>query len=494
VNDYDGYGHQPESTPEDVLSNIDAEAALLGAMLLDNSLILEWADKIRVDDFAEPLHGRIYSACLKMTARGATANAINLRPIFAQDEAAQHGEYLGRLVESSVAVVGAKDFAEQIIDLSDRRVSRAAMQAAMECLENDFETPIVEIAARVETATWAQATRTEAKSSRTLRDMIDLSEERMARVQDRGEVIGAVNLLVPDFDKVIGPLESGTLNLLAGRPGMGKTTAAHSIALGYAANGNPGLYASAEMTDEQLAMRATVDLAFALGYKIKHDDLRKAKLTPAERQALKRIADRADIIPLDYEDMRGANIRRLWSAVSRKKALLAAQGKKLAFVVVDYIGLFEADIDGKLIDDDRKRTNFISKFLLKMAQTLDIAVIALCQLSRAVEARVVKKPNLADLRDSGNLEQDADSVTFVYREEYYLEQIEPKVGERDKGGVDLHEEWEAEMNAARGKIELIGGKNRHGPSVTRVAKFFGPYYAVRAADVFDVGFDDPLLV
>jgi replicative DNA helicase len=494
VNDYDGgYGQDDRHEPEDALSNIDAEAALLGAMMIDNDLILEWADKLRVDDFAEALHGRIFSACLKFSARGAKASAISLRPIFANDEAAMHGEYLGKLVESSVAVVGAKDFAEQIIDLSNRRVSRAAMKAAMECLENDFDTPIVEISARVETAAWSTATRSEAKSSRTLRNMVEMSEERMARVQDRGEIVGATNLLVPDYDKVIGPLEPGTYNLIAGRPGMGKTTLAHSVALGYAVNGHCGIYASAEMTDEQLAMRATTDLSFAMNKPIKHDDLRKATLTPAERQHLRQIADRADLIPLDYVDMRGSNIRRLWSEVARRKATLAAIGKKLAFVVVDYVSLFDADIDGKLIDDDRKKVNFISKFILRMAQILDVAVIALCQLSRAVESRTSKRPTLADLRDSGNLEQDADSVTFVYREEYYLEQTEPKPGDQ-VNGRDAHEAWEAEMGAARGKIDIIGGKNRHGRNVSRIANFFGPYYSVRAADVYDSPYDEPLLV
>ena len=486
------YRDQREDAP-DLLTNIDAEAALLGGMLLDNRIITEWADRLKVDDFAEPLHGRIYAALLRFSAKNAAASAITLRPIFAMDEAAGGGDYLAKLVDSPAAVVGARDFAAQIIELADRRIARAAVQAADDELVRDLDTPIMEITGRVEAAGWAASTRATTKPVRTLADMIGLSEERVERIQDQGESVGMTNHLVPDLDKVLGPLEVG-YHILAGRPGMGKTTLALSAALGYAVNGNPGIYCSAEMTEEQLAMRATTDLAFALGFKIKHDDLRRGKITPAERAALRSTAQRAATVPLDFVDLRGANIRRVWSEAARRKAMLAAAGRKLRFVVVDSIALYDADIDGKPIEDDRKRVNFISKFLNLMAHALDVCVIALNQLSRGVEARTVKRPVLSDLKESGNLEQDADTVTFIYREEYYLEQTEPKKGDKDPKGNDLHEAWEVEMNIARGKADIIGAKNRHGRNITRTANFFGEYYSVREASVSDIGFDDPLLV
>ncbi len=476
----------------DLLTNIDAEAALLGGMMIDNRIITDWADRLRVDDFAEPLHGRIYSALLRFSAKGLNASAIALRPIFATDEAADGGEYLSKLVDSPAAVIGARDFAAQIIDLSDRRVARAAVQAAAEDLLKDFDTPIMEITGRVEAAGWAASTRATVKPVRSSSDMIGMAEDRVLRVED-GDEVGITNLLVPDLDKVLGPLETG-YNILAGRPGMGKTTLALSAAFGYAINGNAGIYLSAEMTEEQLALRATTDLAFAMGCRIKHDDLRKGKITAAELQGLRKVRERAKLIPLDFVDLRGANIRRVWSEVARRKAFLAAQGKVLKFVVLDSIGLFEADIDGKVIDDDRKRVNFVSKFINTMAHALDVAVLALNQLSRGVEGRQSKRPLLSDLKESGNLEQDADSVTFIYREEYYLEQTEPKRGEKDTKGADLHEAWEVEMNIARGKADIIGAKNRHGRNITRTVNFFGEYYSVREASVLDSGFDDPLLI
>lgn len=483
--------YERDQGPPDLLTNIDAEAALLGGMLLDNRIIVEWSDRLTVDDFAEPLHGRIFAALLRFSAKGALANAISLKPIFQMDEDALHGEYLDRLVDSPAAVVGAKDFAAQIIDLADRRIARAAIVAAGEMIVGDLDVPIMEITGRVEAAGWAASTRSTAKPVRSLADMIGLSEERVRRVQDEGESVGMINRLVPDLDTVLGPLEVG-YHILAGRPGMGKTTLALSAALGYAINDNPGVYASAEMTEEQLAMRATTDVAFAMGAKIKHDDLRRGTITPADRQALRKVADLAAMIPLDFVDLRGANIRRVWSEAARAKARLMAKGKTLRFVVVDSIALYDADIDGKPIEDDRKRVNFISKFLNLMAHALDIAVIALNQLSRGVESRVSKRPLLSDLKESGNLEQDADTVTFIYREEYYLEQVEPKRGEKDKG-IDAHEEWETAMNIARGKADIIGAKNRHGRNMTRTVNFFGAYYSVRAASVTDIGYDDPLL-
>jgi replicative DNA helicase len=477
----------------DLLTNIDAEAALLGGMMIDNRIIVEWADRLRVDDFAEPLHGRIYSALLRFSAKGANATAIALRPIFAMDEAADGGDYLNKLVDSPAAVVGARDFAQQIIDLADRRGARAAALQAADMLVSDLDTPILEITGRVETAGWAASTRQVAASVRPLAEMVGLAEERIERIQDKGESVGMSNLLVPDLDKLLGPLEPG-LNLVAGRPGMGKTTLLHSAALGYAANGNAGMYITPEMSPEQTGMRAAVDLSFALGYRIKHDDLRRGTISAAERDVLRKVTERAKLIPLEYLDLRGANIRRVWSEVARRKAYLAAQGKKLRFVAIDGMSLFEADIDGELIEDDRKRVNAISKFLVKMWQTLDVAIIAANQLSRGVEGRTSKRPFLSDLKESGKLEEDADSVTFVYREEYYLEQTEPRKGEKDHKGIDLHEAWETEMNAVRGKVDLIGAKNRHGRNMTRTANFFGPYFAIREGSVLDIGYDDPLLV
>lgn len=480
---------------EDPLSNIDAEGALLGAMLIDNKHIVDWADRLKVDDFVEPLHGRIYSALLRFAAKGRPANAVSLRPVFAVDSDADGGEYLARLVDSPLATIGADDFAQQLIALSDRRITRAALEAAHRELVANMETPIAEITGRVESAAWSTAARQQTRKPRSLAGMVGLATERVRRIQDDHAAVGMENLFVPDLDVMLGPLEPG-LHILAGRPGMGKTTAAVSAALGYAANGNPGTYFSGEMSEEQIALRATTDVAFALGYRIKHDDLKRGKISEQERQALPKVAERADLIPLEFLDCRGWNIRRLWSECARRKAMLAVQGKKMGFCVVDSIKLFEADIDGRTIDDDRKQVNFNVKFLVEMAAALDIAVIALNQLSRAVEGRPNKRPFLSDLKESGNIEQDADSVTFIYREEYYLEQTEPKLGETDVKGHNLHEAWEVDMNAARGKADLIGAKNRHGRNITRTVNFFGAYYAVRAATVLELqnSWEEPMLV
>lgn len=480
-----------EATP-DPLTNIDAEAALLGAMLIDNAIINDTADRLRPDDFADPLHGRIYSAILRFVGKGVKPNAISLKPLFKMDEEAGHGEYLDRLVESPMAVIGAADFVAQILDLSDRRVTRAALDTAREQLEGDFERPLAEIASRVESAAFAASSRQATRQVRSLSDMIALTEERIERIQDQGESIGMTNRFVPDMDVVLGPLETG-YHILAGRAGMGKTSVAHSAALGYSAEGNPGIYLSAEMTPEQLAMRAAVDLAFAMGYRIKHDDVKRGRVTPQERVLLRKVGQQADMLPIDYVDVRNSNIRRVWTEIARRKAIWAAEGRVLKYAVIDYLGLFSADIDGKNIDDDRKRMNFISAFVLAMSHALDVAIIALAQVSRGVESRVNKRPMLQDLKETGNLEQDADSVTFVYREEYYLEQSEPPRDQRDKAGVNEWEEWDIAMRAARNKLDLIGAKNRHGRNVTRTCNFFGAYYAVRAVGVLDIGDNEPLL-
>jgi len=158
--------------------------------------------------------------------------------------------------------------------------------------------------------------------------------------------------------------------------------------------------------------------------------------------------------------------------------------------------LTATDSEGNPIEDDRKRTNVVSKVLLRMAQFFRIAVFALAQLSRAVEQRANKRPLISDLRDSGNLEQDGDSVLMVFREEYYLEDAEPKRGEiHPQTKKDMHEEWETEMNFARGKMDLIVGKNRHGQRRIRTAKFIGKHFAVRGGEVDEYATHlEPLLI
>jgi replicative DNA helicase len=478
----------------DRLINQTAEAALLGAMMIDVGLVTELSDKVMPEDFGDDLHGRIYSAMLRFTAKGLRADALTLRPVFAGDADAQYGAYLEQLVEAPAVVVAAPALAEQIADLAARRKARGAMQEAMTALHDDLDRPVDEICGQVEAAGWAAAHRTQVDVAYNLGDLAGLVEDRDDRINDDPGAGGITNALVGDFDKGLGALEPGTYNLLAGRPGMGKSAMASSLALGYAINGHGGLYLQHEMTAEQMGLRATSDLAHAMGYQLPHGTLRKGGLRQNERQDLRAVRERAALLPLKMICPGPVDIRRIWSLAAQHRAIFKAQGRKLEFLIIDQLILIGAhDEDGRYIQDDRKRMNVVSAAIKRLAHDMELSVIALAHLSRGVESRQSKRPILSDLKESGNLEQDADTVTLLYREEYYLQQAEPKRGEKDPKGRDLHEDWENEMNIARGKLDLIFAKNRHGRSSTRTAKFLGEHSSVRSGD-FDEYSPDPLLI
>lgn len=478
----------------DRLINLTAEAALLGAMMLDNRLIVQVADRVKQDDFGDALHGRIFTSALKFAAKGLRADAMTLRPLFHHDQDAQYGEYLDQLVESPAVVDAAGAIADQVADLAARRHARDVMRSALGALEDDLDRDVGEICSQVESAGWEASQGGEDDLASNAGDLVGLVEERDDRICANAQAAGISNRLIEDIDLGLGLLESGTYNLVAGRPGMGKTALASSAGLGYAMNGHAGIFLEYEMTKEQLGLRVSADCGHALGYRLPHANLRKGGLSREQRLDLADIRKKVASLPIRFLTPKSSDIRRLWSLVSRQKALWAAAGRKLEWVIIDQLTLITAtDEAGRPIEDDRKRMSYVSKMAKRMAKELDVVVIALTQLSRGVESRLSKRPMLSDLKESGSLEEDADTVTLLFREEVYLKQNEPKRGEKDKGGHDLHEEWEAEMHAAFGKMDMIFAKNRHGNSTTRTARFLGEFSSVRSSD-FDPYSDQPVML
>jgi len=463
----------------DRLINQTAEAALLGALLLDNKLILEVADRVKHSDFGDALHGRIFNAMMKFQAKGMRADAMTLRPLFLHDQDALEGQYLDELVDSPAVVAGAPAIADQVADLAGRRHARQVMIDSLKALEDDLDRPVDEICAQVEAAGYEAASHTIDDGSSDGGDMIGFVEARDDRINSDPGAAGMSNALIDEIDQGLGYLETKTYNIIAGRPGMGKSALAGSAALGYALSGHAGLCINLEMSKEQSGIRLAADAGFALGVKLTASQLRKGGLSRQDRADLTIIREKVKLLPLKFRSLQpDTDIRRIWSIVAREKALFAARGHKLAFVVLDYLGLCSAtDAEGRVIDDTRKKMNTVSKMVKRMASELDVCVIALAQLSRGVEARQDKRPMMSDLKESGDLEQDADSITMVYREEYYLQQSEPKAGDKDR------ESWEAEYQASRDKVDLLFVKNRHGRSTAKQAKFLGDFVAVRSRDV-----------
>jgi replicative DNA helicase len=479
---------------DDRLVNSVAEAALLGAMLLDNRIVIEWSGRLRADDFADPVHGRIFTALMKFAAKGMRADAVTLRPVFQVDSAAAYGDYLAQLVENPAALAGASSIAKQVIELASRRSARTAFHHAMEALATEFDRPIGEISGGVEQAIWAAEGRNQVVEELDAGDLVGMAIDRDERINLDPGAAGARNVLISDLDKGIGPLEGQQYTLIAARPGMGKTSLASSLAIGYALGGTPGLYAFAEGSKEQIALRTTSDLSYALFKQdgIPHERLKKGGLTVGERQILAQVQERARLLPIRYVATGRCDIRRVVSLAAKHKAMWAARGHKMGYYIADHIGLFDAfDADGRPIHGFEKM-NTISRTLDHSKIELDMHVFALSQLSRAVEQRPDKRPMVSDLRESGNLEQDADNVLLLYREEVYLKNEEPKVGEM-KGGRNAHDDWETDMRAVEGKMEINFAKTRHNANSRRTVNFIGKHYAVRGGDTDQYCNDEPLL-
>lgn len=463
----------------DPLINVAAEAVVLGGMLIQNRLIVDFSDRLKSDDFAEPLHQRIYSALLRFNAKGTTASAVSLRPVFMMDPDADSGRYLDALVDTPAAVASVPDLVAQVIDLAARRRAREALRSGITNMEN-VDVAIGDVIGGVEERIWAAERDDDDGELLDLGDLTRLVQDRQDKIEAGVQVAGATNAMVPDIDACLGGLDRSTYTILAGRPGMGKTSLASSVAIGYAIRGYHGLYLGTEMSDDQHAMRVVSDLSYALGRGIEHDKIRKGQLDAGDRHWLDQVAEKAAILPLRYKKIGGCVWRRIYSIVAREKARLAALGKTLWYVVIDYLGMLQAeDSDGRIISDSRLRMNAVSEGMMRIRDELDVAVIALAQLSREVDKRPDKRPHNADLKESGNLEQDADAIIFAYREEYYLELSKPKAAEKGQKLEQMVEEWEAEYFASRDKLDIIVGKNRHGQRMTKTVRFKGKFYAVR---------------
>src|ERR1051325_3035707 len=445
--------------------NVEAEAALLGALMIDNRLVEDVQLKLRPHHFFEPLHSRIYEAILKMTDGNRVANPVTLRPLFESDQNIKEVggvAYLAQLTGSGAAVIGARDFAEQIYDLA---LLRALVGVGRDLVEGALDTseevaPLAQIE-RAETELYKVAeeggAEGKAKSfGEATKEALQLAEKAL---NSGGHLSGFTTGLDSPNAK-IGGLHKSDLIIVAGRPGMGKSSLATNIAFAAAQRfirdaedgieaeksaGAPVALFSLEMSADQLATRI---LAEESG--ISSENLRMGKISQQEFRQLARAAAELQSLPLYIDDTPGLTIAALRTRARRLK-----RQKGIGVVVVDYLQLLQGT--GKNSNDNRvQEISQISRGLKQLAKELDVPVIGLSQLSRAVEQREDKRPQLSDLRESGSIEQDADIVLFIYREEYYLAGKQPSDDHPDFGA------WQEEMARAYGRAEVIVAKQRHG--------------------------------
>ena len=452
-------------TPPHAPANIEAEQALLGALLYDNAVFERLGDNLQGRHFFEPFHGRLFTAIESYIRKGQLAEPILIAEQFARDPAFQELgalRYLADLVDRAPPSTHAPDYARAIYDLALRR---------------DLIRIGQEIAAGAQTA----------EGDRSARDQIEAAEQQLYALAETGGVTqgfvpfsealhGAVAMAAEahardgglagistgliDLDQKGGGLHPSDLVILAARPSMGKTSLACNVAFDVARNyaweprpdgtrktvsGGVVAFFSLEMSAEQLAMRLLAEVSGVSG-----DRLRKGEIDALEFGRIRAAALEIQEAPLYIAATGGLSLAKL---VARARRLKRTVG--LDLIVVDYLQLITLGPGGS--DNRVQEVSAITQGLKALAKELAVPVIALSQLSRQVESREDKRPQLSDLRESGSIEQDADMVMFIYRESYYLGRSEPREG------TEEHFKWQEQMDQVRGMAEVIIGKQRHGP-------------------------------
>ncbi|HWK36565.1 replicative DNA helicase [Sphingomonas sp.] len=486
--------------PAQLPQNIEAEAALLGAMMIDNRLADDIVDRLEPAHFFEPLHGRVFSAIAKLRSTDQLASPVTLKPMFEADEGMRElggPAYLAKLTGSGAGLIGARQFAQQIYDLAMLRalvsVGRELVDRAMDTREEVNPRAQIEAA---ESALFNVATEGGADGAvKTFAQATTAAVRLAEKALNAGGGLSGVTTGFESINARTGGLHHSDLMILAGRPGMGKTSLATNIAFNTArrwmddmrigiepgrSTGAKVAFFSLEMSADQLATRILSEQA-----RISSESLRMGKISKAEFHQLADAAADLENLPLFIDDTAGLSIGGLHTRVRR---LQRRQNNEIGLVVVDYLQLLSGS--GRGSNENRvQEISEISRGLKTLAKDLNVPVLALSQLSRAVEQREDKRPQLSDLRESGSIEQDADMVWFVYREDYYVAAKEPK---RPKEGDDArifddHSKWMLEMERVFGLAELIIAKQRHGatgkvtlkfePSITRFSDYAGEGFA-----------------
>ena len=457
--------------------SIEAEQQILGAILTNNDLFDRVASIVRAEHFYDPVHARIFETAAARIAKNNLASPVTLKA-FLEDDAglAELGgpAYLVRLAGAAISSFAVRDYAEMIYDLAIRRElinvgNDIAAKAARVDVDSEPREQIVE--AEQKLYALAEQGQTEQGFQSFLTAVTDAVKVANAAYQREGGLAGVSTGLV-DLDKKLGGLHRSDLLILAGRPSMGKTSLATNVAFniaraykkGITASGEEGAvdggvvgFFSLEMSAEQLATRILSEVA-----EIPSNQIRRGDFTESEFRRIVDAAKELEAAPLFIDDTPALPISQL---AARARRLKRTHGLDALFV--DYLQLVRGT--GR----SENRVNEISEItmgLKAIAKELDIPVIALSQLSRQVENREDKRPQLSDLRESGSIEQDADVVMFVFREEYYKEREKPGDHELEKMGI-----WQEEMERLHGKAEVVIGKQRHGPIGTVELSFEGQF-------------------
>ena len=443
-------------------NNIEAEQSVIGSILVTNEIFDEINTIISSANFYDPMHQKIFEAIENLIYKGMLANPITLKNYFSDEKDDLNiPEYLVKITKFSTSIRQATEYSRIIYDMFVRReLIKISEQTIDTAKLNDLNTSGQNIIENSERLLFDLAEKGSFNSSLIKFDEAMKQTIEMASAAYRNEegIVGVPTGL-KDLDDRLGGLHQSDLIIIAGRPSMGKTALATNIAFNAAKkiqeNGKKSSIAffSLEMSSEQLSTRILAEQS-----RIKSNDIRRGRIS--DEQFDKFIETSKDIseLPLYIDETPAISIAAMSNRARRIKRLFG-----LDMIVVDYIQLMRGTLNNK--DGRVQEISEITQGLKAIAKELSVPVVALSQLSRAVEQRDDKKPQLSDLRESGSIEQDADVVMFVYREAYYLERKEPRPATIE------HAEWQAKMNEVSNLAEIIIGKQRHGPTGNIMLEF-----------------------
>ncbi len=457
--------------------NIEAEQALLGAILVNNEAFYRVSDFLEPRHFFEPIHQRIFELAGSLVRASKLATPVTLKTFLPSDvdvAGLSLNQYLARLAAEATTIINAEDYGRTVYDLSLRRdlitigeqMVNTAYDAPVDSTPashiEDAERRLYEIA---ETGRYDSGFQRFAQALTTAVDMA-------ARAYQRDGGLSGLATGLTDLDTRMGGLQQSDLIILAGRPGMGKTALATNIAYNVAKSFVPGEvradghrdalnggivgFFSLEMSAEQLATRIIAEQSG-----IPSNKIRRGAIEEGDFERIKDVSIELQNLPFYVDETGGLSIGQLAARARRLK-----RQRGLDLLVIDYLQLLQGSTRRSSESRVQEITEITTR-LKALAKELDVPILALSQLSRQVEARDDKRPQLSDLRESGSIEQDADVVLFVFREEYYLENKKPREGTAEFA------EWERQITDAHRKAEVIIGKQRHGPTGTVELQFEG---------------------
>lgn len=463
-------------------NNLAAESAVIGSILFDNNAYQRVAEIVRPSDFYAPAHAEVFDVCQTLIQQGRVADGVTLREHFEQaDKLAEIGgaKYLADLLDSAAFGPEVLDYAKIIRDLAMRRelieIGATLQSKAISPEPDEDGARQIELAERqlFDLAERGSSGRGFETFGDALIEALQMAEAAFKR---DGKIAG-ISSGLRDLDEKLGGMHHSDLIVLAGRPSMGKTTLATNIAFNAAqacrretqddgskktVDGAVVGFFSLEMSSEQLATRIISERTGIMSHKIRQGDLQKD-----EFERIREATEELQNLPLYIDDQGGISISQL---AARARRLQRSVG--LDLIIIDYLQLITVST-GRSSDSRVQEVTQITMALKALAKDLNVPIVALSQLSRQVEQRDDKRPQLSDLRESGSIEQDADVVMFVYRESYYLERTEPQADPSDPASNEKWAAWRERMDAVYGTGEVIIGKQRHGPIGKVVLAFDG---------------------